>query len=195
MCRAEGLPRFGSTDFGRKAVGKLQGSRFPAAATRHGAGERATCTMNQSLHLIQHFPSRGSQWGTRITAAFRIQEHTVTHREQKMLQLSQLLPSPHLTPAVGWFSYSEIVALAFSREMGVSYTPMTLRSRTYAKCPFLSRRSWTESSGLRSTHNLAGGFFHTSSVWSFSPTLLTPTKYKPLSKKKTPDPDFRITNR
>lgn len=95
----EGLPRSGSMDLDRKAAGKLQGSQFPAAAARHGADKQTTRAVIQSLHLTQRFPSQGSQQGTRMTAAFVIQEHAVTHRKHEMLWLHQCLPSPHLSPA------------------------------------------------------------------------------------------------
>lgn len=82
-----------------------ESSRFPAGAARHGADKQTTRAMNQSLRLIQRSPSQGSEQGTRTTAAFIIQEHAVTHGKHERLWLSQLLPSPHLTAAVGYFSY------------------------------------------------------------------------------------------
>lgn len=102
-------PGWGAKDLMEKTAGKLQGSRFSAAANQ------STCS-EPELAPNPTLPSQGSQWGTRTAAAFIIQGHPVTQREHEMLRLSWVLLSPHLCPAVRGFSYSQIVALVSSKD-------------------------------------------------------------------------------
>lgn len=105
-----GLPRLGSKGFDGKNSRKAAGEQVLSSCQPKHLRSEPELAPNPTL------PSQGSQRGTRTAAAFIIQGHPVTHREHKMLRLNGVLLSPHLCPAVRWFSYSQIVALVSSKE-------------------------------------------------------------------------------